>query len=312
MNRLRLPIRLGLRRRFRRHWRTLCRQSYELKEQLRGRLLEQLGVDAVPVFWWRDVVNFGDLITPMLLPHFGLRAFFAPPTRATLFSTGSILQFVPPDYRGYIVGSGLIMDVNVRPIPQARILGLRGRLTQRLLGVSTDVVLGDPGLLAVQLSGVTARPRHPLGIVPHHSEMAHPALHEFVARYPNEVIIIDPRQQPRVVFAAIAECAAVLSSSLHGLVTADALGIPNRRLTLSGALKGGSFKFHDYYSAYAGKVEQRDQAAPAPITLNPTLTLQNAIAATLPPSAQIPEVQANLARLFHDFAARYRDDAGRH
>jgi hypothetical protein len=42
----------------------------------------------------------------------------------------------------------------------------------------------------------------------------------------------------------------VLSSSLHGLIAADALGVPNAWIGLSDALRGGDFKFRDYYGVF--------------------------------------------------------------
>jgi hypothetical protein len=46
----------------------------------------------------------------------------------------------------------------------------------------------------------------------------------------------------------IAACAAVLTTSLHGLIVADAYGIPAVWSTLAPDLIGGTFKFHDYES----------------------------------------------------------------
>jgi pyruvyltransferase len=40
----------------------------------------------------------------------------------------------------------------------------------------------------------------------------------------------------------------ILSSSLHGLILADAYEIPNKRLVIGNRLLGSDFKFMDYYS----------------------------------------------------------------
>ena len=45
-------------------------------------------------------------------------------------------------------------------------------------------------------------------------------------------------------------CSQIISSSLHGIIFAEALGIHSRRLTLSS--KPGDFKFDDFYSSYRG------------------------------------------------------------
>ena len=44
-------------------------------------------------------------------------------------------------------------------------------------------------------------------------------------------------------------CKHIISSSLHGLICSDSLGIPNRWIKLS-QLLGNDFKFKDYYSVF--------------------------------------------------------------
>lgn len=63
------------------------------------------------------------------------------------------------------------------------------------------------------------------------------------------VTVIDVEIDVMTVTRQIAACGLVLSSSLHGLIVADAFGIPNQRLKFSGKLKGEDFKFSDYASA---------------------------------------------------------------
>jgi hypothetical protein len=45
------------------------------------------------------------------------------------------------------------------------------------------------------------------------------------------------------------ECEYIISSSLHGLIAADAYGIPNHRVKISKLLLGGDFKYLDHYSS---------------------------------------------------------------
>ena len=52
------------------------------------------------------------------------------------------------------------------------------------------------------------------------------------------------------VFEKISKCEFVVSSSLHGLVFSDALGIPNLHLKVTDKLGGDGFKFNDYYSSF--------------------------------------------------------------
>ena len=48
----------------------------------------------------------------------------------------------------------------------------------------------------------------------------------------------------------LAECRAVISSAMHGLIASDSLGIPNVRMILSDKITGGDYKYNDYYSVF--------------------------------------------------------------
>lgn len=75
-------------------------------------------------------------------------------------------------------------------------------------------------------------------------------LRAFVERYPEEIVLVNVRADPLRVIELIASSEYVLSSSLYGLIVADALGKPNRWLLLSRLVGGGGFKFRDYFSAF--------------------------------------------------------------
>ncbi len=53
------------------------------------------------------------------------------------------------------------------------------------------------------------------------------------------------------VFRQIGQCKRIVTSSLHGLIVADAFGGIPRRLELSPALakEGGDFKYRDYHAS---------------------------------------------------------------
>jgi hypothetical protein len=53
-----------------------------------------------------------------------------------------------------------------------------------------------------------------------------------------------------MVASLLIQCDTVLSSSLHGLILAEALGIPSKRLRLT--KMPGDFKFDDFYASYRG------------------------------------------------------------
>jgi hypothetical protein len=121
---------------------------------------------------------------------------------------------------------------------------LRGPITAALLE-RADTRFGDPGLLAAEAVGSLPARDDKVGLVPHLTKRDDPALAALAAAEPR-VEVIDPAGEPADVVRRIAACAYVLSSSLHGLVVADACGVPNHRLEPWGQHAHAALKFHDY------------------------------------------------------------------
>jgi pyruvyltransferase len=181
------------------------------------------------------------------------------PADADLVAAGSILQqLAGTGFAGAVWGTGLIADTfGVIRLPDARVAAVRGCLTRRHLDVPDTIPLGDPGLLANLL--VDPRPPdYAVGIVPHKVDRDVAVL-SAVAAASSLITVIDVTEDPSQVLAEIASCRSILSSSLHGLVVADALGIPSAWIQLSDRVIGGGFKFRDYYSALG-----RDDVRPVP------------------------------------------------
>ncbi len=167
---------------------------------------------------------------------------WSPPEEASIFVTGSILESVPKGWSGLIAGSGKLLESTTLKLTNATILGLRGPLSAK--GLKGDFVLGDPGLLADEL--VTVEKKYTLGIVPHWSDST--LEHRFQEWNP---FIIRPEGNPLKVIHDIGRCRKIVSSSLHGIILADAFGIP-RRIEISGAnftKEGNDFKFRDHNAA---------------------------------------------------------------
>ncbi|EWT02860.1 hypothetical protein N865_03080 [Intrasporangium oryzae NRRL B-24470] len=200
----------------------------------------------VRAYWWDGHANFGDALTPWLLRPRGVVPVLVPPERAQVVGVGSILEHLPRDFSGLVWGTGLIADHRLE-LPNARFLAVRGHWTRERLGLTGGMAVGDPALLAA-----TVLPRPvvcwPLGIIPHADHHGDPVLRSFLARHPGTVRFIDVRRGPDHVVREIASCAAVLSTSLHGLVIADSYDIPAAWATLTPPLIGDTFKFHDHES----------------------------------------------------------------
>lgn len=209
-------------------------------------------------FWWSNpcvpnVFNFGDLLTPMLLAHYCPNLVVVPSKRkvATLYGVGSIIRAIDPAKFSILLGSGAIADEGIK-LPKARVYALRGELSKAMLGVEEDIPLGDPGLLAPYILPMNEMPfsaqNKPIAIIPHLKQYADKRLDPY--RFDSRYKVINVRAEAEHVIRDICSCSCVISSSLHGLIIADAYQIPNVRLIFDDGLRDVSdFKYEDYYSA---------------------------------------------------------------
>lgn len=198
------------------------------------------------IFYWKAKKNFGDLLASLLIKKFtNLSSEWAEPEQAELVVVGSILHLLPENWNGVIAGCGKLHEKDRIKFPAARILALRGPLTAK--GVKGNFVLGDPGLLADELV-VNQEKEYNLGIVPHWTDKKLEHDPRFKKFNPKIIRVSD---DPLKVIKEIGQCKKIVSSSLHGIVLADAFGIP-RRVEISPRVlshphqEGGLFKWKDY------------------------------------------------------------------
>lgn len=156
----------------------------------------------------------------------------------------------------YIWGTGFVRykDADTRFYKRkTHVCAVRGELSKRrveaMVGHTLDIPTGDAGILASNILDHVPEKRYDVGIIAHYKEQEEPAFKRLLDRYPNPCFI-DVRKTPLEVTEAIAKCETVISSSLHGLIIADSLRIPNIHVVVTNKLLGDGFKFDDYYSAY--------------------------------------------------------------
>lgn len=184
--------------------------------------------------------NFGDQLGPILLRHYGYRVMWATPATCSIITVGSILSKVPNGYRGTVLGTGFIRAGMHRDLSHARVLAVRGHLTRRACKLPPKTPLGDLGLLVCDLPRPTL-PRLGTVVIPHSVD------HDIAERHPGATVV-PITSDPGRILGAVAAADLVISSSLHGIMTADALGVP-RILEQHPGVHGGLFKFADYASA---------------------------------------------------------------
>lgn len=197
--------------------------------------------------------NAGDEAGPIIVAALsGRRVAWCGVGSAEMVACGSVAQDIPDNYTGDVWGVGLMFEHHRINASDARVHAVRGPMTaRRWNGLDPDrVVHGDPGLLAGEVFTRRRPVRYSIGFVPHYVDANNDQITGWVRRNPGVANVIDICGHPDNVIEQLSECAFVVSSSLHGLIFADALGIPNAWVHLSDGVAGGSFKFRDYYATF--------------------------------------------------------------
>lgn len=204
--------------------------------------------------------NWGDFINPFLVEKItgkqviSYKRIYNIKNRVPLYGVGSILHHSDPGLKNAVIwGSGFIYPPKNHIGTPSKILALRGKESAKIfdnLNITHPGIYGDPALIFPTFYNPTREVKYKLGIIPHYSELESFENNIKLSRN-RDVRIISPMVKEKNVYEIInkmRECEAIISSSLHGLILADAYQIPSLRFTYSNKLVGGDFKFNDYYS----------------------------------------------------------------
>lgn len=210
-------------------------------------------------------MNFGDELTKDILErifHKKTEVHNEIDTRFDMLGVGSLIHFFNDivDYKTYVWGSGLIDDETKVINSNFYFRACRGELTRAKINKKYQhIPLGDPGLLSNLMYTKYVNKTEKIGVIPHFRDESSHFLNDVIKKHPEIFKIISVSQEPERVADEIKSCRLVLSSSLHGLIVSDSFGVPNIHLKLSDNLqsphhlRGGEYKFRDYYSGIGKK-----------------------------------------------------------
>lgn len=126
------------------------------------------------------------------------------------------------------------------------IFAVRGPYTRHRcleLGIECPEIFGDPGILLPHFLALDEEPVCEIGVVPHFVD------YEDAVRlfsFDPSVRVINVLDEMSAVVKRIVECRAIISSSLHGIIVANAFGRPALRALFSDRIKGDGVKYLDY------------------------------------------------------------------
>ena len=208
------------------------------------------------VYWWNGIHNFGDALNPAFIYMLtGKKISWINPRlykRKNYIVMGSIL--VSANKYSIVWGAGFLFPDSKCSEKPFKVCAVRGPLTrQKLLenGIDCPEVYGDPALLLPLLYTPKIEKKYKLGIIPHF----HDKTSEWLEVVNNsDVKIIDiQNSDPMRFIDELLSCEKIASSSLHGLIVADAYKIPSLWLEFSDKVEGEGFKFRDYFLSHGGK-----------------------------------------------------------
>ena len=150
----------------------------------------------------------------------------------------------------FIFGSGIRMSNGTIDVHNLNVCAVRGPLTRTILqkkNINVSCIYGDPALLLPKFYKPLRlnRLKNMIGIIPHKSNY-NKYLNKFNST--STYFLINPLDDWQNVINYIFSCKAIISSSLHGLICADAYNIPNLWLN-EYVLQEGDFKFKDYFAS---------------------------------------------------------------
>jgi pyruvyltransferase len=218
-----------------------------------GYIPSELPYPTAELFVWRPAngnINFGDflsrIIVELVLARKGYTLGDETAERRQMLAIGSVMHFARDG--AVIWGSGVNgkIPADSHKFQKLDVRAVRGPLTRAFLtarGIAVPEVYGDPALLLPILAPDRFKPAQVNGVafVPNLND-----LQELnVSKAHKNLTIVSPLAGWNQCVSAILGHGLVLASSLHGLIVAEAYGIPARyvRLTETENL----FKYRDYY-----------------------------------------------------------------
>ena len=206
--------------------------------------------------------NFGDELSSIILKFLlkkysitDIKIVLNKSKKINLVFIGSLVGWANKNYNNiHILGSGIRTEIDkIKKNIKMKIYSVRGPLTKQYLekfNYQVSSIYGDPALLLPNFYNPNkiSLCKNKIGVVGHLTNF-----HKY-KDIPDNYIMINPTWNWEKVVDYIYSCDIILSSSLHGLIIADAYNIPNIWLD-EFPLNEGHFKFKDYFLSQNRKYE---------------------------------------------------------
>ena len=205
---------------------------------------------------WGDDINFVflNMVSSKKGLYFPDTKFTRKLSTKTFLCVGSTITFYPLK-NTTIWGSGIINKnalSNISSFPD-KICAVRGPRTREeliKLGIDCPAIYGDPIILLPRFYTPAKNKTHyRIGIIPHYIDKDKSQIKEICKKFKAQFIQVRGYKDWREFVDNICSCDYVISSSLHGLIIAEAYGIPSVWVKFGEYIDGWDFKFIDFYES---------------------------------------------------------------
>lgn len=206
----------------------------------------------LPLYYWHEkkmkYINFGDYLGLKILERMvntAVRVYDKDRDKdRKLLGLGSILTYARDNDVVWGTGiNGKWLELKNYKFTHLDVRAVRGPLTREFLmnnfGIAVPEVYGDPALLVPYLFPEFKKKKKPS-----RDYIVIPAYNEVDCFDQDDEHVVSPCESWDMVITKILDSKFVISSSLHGIIIAEAYGIPARLLY---PRKEALFKYRDYY-----------------------------------------------------------------
>lgn len=227
----------------------------KLKKKIRGKwfiygqLYRPIIPNKVNLLYWRkskNEHNVGDLLSIVVVDylkvHFNLKRKLGIFKTSRLSCIGSVIQIIT--YDAIVWGSGLLNENSINNVMdeiKLDIRAVRGPKTFKKLvnrGFDCPLIFGDPAILLPLFYKPPVLEKKKYVLIPHYLKLNN------YEGYENVLSTIT--NDWKTFIDIIANSEFVISASLHGLILAEAYGVP---AILLNDLESDLFKYDDYYQS---------------------------------------------------------------
>lgn len=227
------------------------------------------------LYYHKSDLNFGDILSRYIVERLIGKEVHATDKRDAykIVAIGSLISDKTVRTGGVFWGTGvqgMSVSKNTKPEHPVSFRAVRGPVTRNHLvsaGFDCPPIYGDPALLLPRFYSPKVSKKYKLGYVPHLIHTNHLMCTEDVRKI-SLGLNHNSNEEIHRIIDEINECETIISSSLHGVIVANAYGIPAKYMRVHGIPLAGieSLKFSDYFQS----VSMPDQE---PVILTPGQTV---------------------------------------